>query len=47
MEITDFFNKDNVLIVNQDNDLLKTVQDLKYKLLNKTEENHADYKAAN
>jgi UDP-N-acetylmuramoyl-tripeptide--D-alanyl-D-alanine ligase len=48
LEITDFFNSDNTLIINQDNDLLKTVQDLKYKILKvSTEENHADYKAEN
>jgi UDP-N-acetylmuramoyl-tripeptide--D-alanyl-D-alanine ligase len=46
LEITDFFDSNNTLIINYDNDLLKTIEALKYKVLTiSTEENHADYKA--
>jgi UDP-N-acetylmuramoyl-tripeptide--D-alanyl-D-alanine ligase len=48
LEITDFFNSSNILIINYDNDLLKTVDSLGCKILKvSTEENYADYKAEN
>jgi UDP-N-acetylmuramoyl-tripeptide--D-alanyl-D-alanine ligase len=48
LEITDFFNSSNILIINYDNDLLKTIDSLSYKILKvSTEENYADYKAEN
>lgn len=34
MEITDFFNEDNILIVNGENDLLKDVSSSEYKVIN-------------
>ena len=46
LEITDFFSNSNTLIINYDNDLLKTVDTLKYKILKiSTGKNNADYKA--
>ena len=33
MEIVDFFNKENTLIINADDDMLKTVKDTEYKLI--------------
>ena len=34
MEVTDYFNKDNILIVNNENDLLSTLTTSEYKLIN-------------
>lgn len=48
MEITDFFSGNNTLIVNHDNDLLKTINTSSYKLIRiSSEEENADYKAKN
>jgi UDP-N-acetylmuramoyl-tripeptide--D-alanyl-D-alanine ligase len=48
MEITDFFRGNNTLIVNYDNDLLKTINTSNYKLIRiSCEEENADYKAEN
>lgn len=45
MEITDYFNKDNVLIVNSDNDLLKNISKNNYKLIKTGIDSQADIKA--
>ncbi len=46
MEICNFFGKDNLLIINADNDMLKTVKkDKDYKILSYGIENAADYTA--
>lgn len=45
MEITDFFNKDSVLIVNSDNDLLEDTITSKYKLVKTGIDSKADFKA--
>jgi UDP-N-acetylmuramoyl-tripeptide--D-alanyl-D-alanine ligase len=46
MEITDFFNRNNTLIINYDNDMLKNVNSSEYKLVKiSAEEDNADYKA--
>jgi len=47
MEITDFFNKDSVLIVNSDNDLLENIITSKYELIKTGIESVADFKACN
>jgi len=47
MEITDFFNKDNVLIVNSDNDLLENIITSSYELIKTGIDSKADYKACN
>ena len=45
MEITDFFSRDNVLIVNSDNDLLQDVSSTNYKLIKIGIDSGADFKA--
>ncbi|MGH4120069.1 UDP-N-acetylmuramoyl-tripeptide--D-alanyl-D-alanine ligase [Clostridium sp.] len=45
MEITDFFNKDSVLIVNSDNDLLEGITTSKSKLIKTGIDSIAEYKA--
>ncbi|MBK5241270.1 UDP-N-acetylmuramoyl-tripeptide--D-alanyl-D-alanine ligase [Clostridium sp.] len=45
MEITDFFNKDSILIVNSDNDLLEGIITSKDKLIKTGIDSEADYKA--
>lgn len=45
MEITDFFSKDNVLIVNSDNDLLQDVVSSTYKLIKTGIDSAFDFKA--
>ncbi|MEE0944487.1 MAG: UDP-N-acetylmuramoyl-tripeptide--D-alanyl-D-alanine ligase [Clostridia bacterium] len=46
MEIADFFGKDNLLIINADNDMLKTVsKDKEYKILTYGIDEKADYMA--
>jgi len=47
MEITDYFNKDSVLIVNSDNDLLKDIITSNYKLIKTGIDSEADLKACN
>ena len=47
MEITDFFSKDNVLIVNSDNDLLKDIIESDYKLIKTGIDSKADFRACN
>ncbi len=48
LEIADFFGKSNVLVINGDNDMLKTVsKDKEYKVLTFGIENDADYRAEN
>jgi UDP-N-acetylmuramoyl-tripeptide--D-alanyl-D-alanine ligase len=48
LEITDFFDSTNVLIINNDNDLLKALEEVKYKILRiSTEQSNADFKADN
>ena len=48
MEIADFFGRDNLLIINADNDMLKTVsKDKEYKILTYGIEEKADYMAEN
>ena len=47
MEITDFFSKDSVLIVNSDNDLLEDVNSSNYKLIKTGIDSKADFKACN
>jgi UDP-N-acetylmuramoyl-tripeptide--D-alanyl-D-alanine ligase len=47
LEITDYFNRNNVLIINYDNDLLKTIKDSNYNIVRvSTEESDANYKAS-
>jgi UDP-N-acetylmuramoyl-tripeptide--D-alanyl-D-alanine ligase len=45
MEITDFFKKENVLIVNSDNDLLNNIKGLNYKLIRTGIDTKADFRA--
>ncbi|MBU3142275.1 UDP-N-acetylmuramoyl-tripeptide--D-alanyl-D-alanine ligase [Clostridium sp. CF012] len=45
MEITDFFTKDSVLIVNSDNDLLENIITSNYKTIKTGIDSKADYKA--
>ena len=45
MEITDFFNKENVLILNNDNDMLKTVENKDYKIIRTSIEDRCDISA--
>lgn len=45
MEITDFFHSGNALIVNYDNDLLRTIDKVPYKLLKVSTEEQAAYTA--
>jgi UDP-N-acetylmuramoyl-tripeptide--D-alanyl-D-alanine ligase len=45
MEITDYFTKDSVLIVNSDNDLLENIISSNYKLIKTGIDSKADYKA--
>jgi len=47
MEITDFFNMDNVLIVNSDNDLLEHTTFSNYKTIKTGIDSVADFKACN
>ncbi|HEY8892516.1 MAG TPA: UDP-N-acetylmuramoyl-tripeptide--D-alanyl-D-alanine ligase [Clostridium sp.] len=47
MEITDFFSKNSVLIVNSDNDLLKDLKTSNYKLIKTGIDSEADFKACN
>ena len=47
MEITDYFNKDSVLIVNSDNDLLKDIITSNYKLIKTGIDSKANFKACN
>jgi UDP-N-acetylmuramoyl-tripeptide--D-alanyl-D-alanine ligase len=47
MEITDFFAKDNVLIVNSDNDLLQDASTSSYKLIKTGIDSESDLKACN
>lgn len=45
MEITDFFNGDNSLIINCDNDMLSTIKEKDYKIVKIGTENELNYKA--
>ena len=45
MEITDFFNEENVLIINNDNDMLKTVKNRDYKIIRTSIEDKCDISA--
>ncbi|KMT21403.1 UDP-N-acetylmuramoyl-tripeptide--D-alanyl-D-alanine ligase [Clostridium cylindrosporum] len=45
MEITTFFDKDSILIVNGDDELLKTVGDMHYKIIKLSINNLGDYNA--
>ncbi len=48
MEIVDFFGKDNLLIINADNDMLRTIsRDKEYKILTYGIDQDADYRAKN
>lgn len=47
MEITDFFNKDNVLILNEEDDMLTTVSDKEYKIVKTGYNKNYDYYANN
>lgn len=47
MEITDFFNKDNVLILNEEDDMLSTVSDKEYKIIKTGYNKGYDYYASN
>ena len=48
MEITDFFGSENLLIINADNDMLRTVdKNAPYRILTYAIENDADYRAEN
>ena len=47
MEITDFFNKDNVLILNEEDDMLTTVSDKEYKIVKTGYNENYDYYANN
>lgn len=47
LEITDFFNEDNILIINGDNDLLSNFESDKYKVLKIGTEKKSDFKGIN
>ncbi|MCY6959633.1 UDP-N-acetylmuramoyl-tripeptide--D-alanyl-D-alanine ligase [Clostridium brassicae] len=47
MEITDFFTEESILIINNENDLLATIEEKDYKLIKTGVENQLDYKAEN
>jgi UDP-N-acetylmuramoyl-tripeptide--D-alanyl-D-alanine ligase len=47
MEIAEFFNGDNTLIVNGDNDLLDTIKNVKYNLIKIGTQKEFDYTALN
>lgn len=47
LEITNYFTKDKVLIVNNDNDLLSTVDNEDYKIVRIAIDNLGDYRASN
>lgn len=47
MEITDFFNKDSVLIVNGNDDLLKNLKSSKYKIIKTTINGNGDINGEN
>ena len=47
LEITDYFNKDSVLIVNSDNDLLGGITESNYKLIKTGIDSMANFKAYN
>lgn len=47
MEITDFFNKDSVLILNEEDDMLTTVSDKEYKIVKTGYNENYDYYANN
>lgn len=47
MEITDFFTKDNVLIINNDNDMLQTVKNKDFNIVTIGIENKSNYQAYN
>lgn len=45
MEITEFFNKDNILIINNDDEYLKTIKDKPYKIIRISTCGQGDYNA--
>lgn len=48
MEVTDFFNKDNVLVINVDNDMLNTISKDKYEVVSiGMQENNAQVRGVN
>ncbi|MCT8976075.1 UDP-N-acetylmuramoyl-tripeptide--D-alanyl-D-alanine ligase [Clostridium sp. CX1] len=47
LEITDFFDKNNTLIINRDNDLLAKVKEDKFRIVNTGIDTNADFKAEN
>lgn len=47
LEITDFFDKNSTLIVNEDNDLLSTIHSSKYKVIKAAVDSEGDFKAFN
>lgn len=48
MEVTDFFNKDNILVINLDDDMLKTISKAQYEVISiGMEENNAKVKGIN
>lgn len=47
MEITDFFNKDNVLVLNEEDDMLSTVSNKEYKIVKTGYNESYDYYANN
>ncbi|MFL0251601.1 UDP-N-acetylmuramoyl-tripeptide--D-alanyl-D-alanine ligase [Clostridium neuense] len=47
LEITDFFDKNNVLIVNSDNDLLSTISSSKYKIVKTSISGNGEFNAVN
>lgn len=47
MEITDFFNDENILIINGDNDMLGTIKDKQYSIVKSGIECEIDFKAVN
>ena len=47
LEITDFFNENNILIVNGDNDLLSSISSSKYKIIKTSASGNGDFNAIN
>lgn len=47
MEITNYFNKDCILIINDDNDMLHTVDEQRFKVARVGTKENVDYKALN
>lgn len=47
LEITDFFNENNVLIVNGDNDLLSSISSSKYKIIKTSVSGNGEFNAVN